>query len=145
MSKLKNKKVLMAGLAIAIVLFVAFVILFVFPAFNSNKYGDRLDDIDEHKISSSSINEIKDDLESQNGVQKVTYSNKGGRILSFSISVDPSLDVETAKGYSSIVLDSISKDDKSYYDIQFSIDSKEDSDVYPIIGYKGKNKKEMVF
>lgn len=145
MSKVNKKKALIIGGVIAIILFIAFIILFVFPAFNNNKFGDRLDGIDEHKISSSSINEMKDELQNQEGVEDVSFSDEGGRVLSFIITVDPNLDVETAKGYSSIVLDGISKKNKDYYDIQFSITTEEDSDVYPVIGYKSKNEKEMVF
>ena len=58
MTKNNKKKILIIGGVVLGILLIAFIILFVFPAFNNNKYGDRLDDIEEHKISSSDIDDI---------------------------------------------------------------------------------------
>ena len=144
MTKNNRKKALIIGGVVLGILLIAFIILFVFPAFNNNKYGDRLDDIEEHEIPSSDIDDITSELENQEGVKNVSYHDEG-RILNFIMTVDPSLILETAQGYSSIILDGISKDNKSYYDIQLYIKADGDSDVYPVIGYKSKNNDEMTF
>ena len=53
--------------------------------------------------------------------------------------MDDSLEEETAKNYANKILENLSDDVKSYYDIQVLVDSdNEESEVYPIIGYKHK-------
>ncbi len=142
--KKNKKKTIIITSVILVILLVLFLFLFVIPMFNNNNYGDRLDDIDKHKIASSTIKEIENDLKEQDGVEKVSY-NSEGRILNFIVTVDPNLDINKAKEYSSFILDKIDKDDKSYYDIQMFIKANGESNVYPTIGYKSKNSDDMSF
>ena len=39
----------------------------------------------------------------------------------------------------------ISDDNKSYYDIQILIDTEEENNSYPIVGYKNKSKDDFVY
>ena len=117
------------------ILLVFFIIFFVVPAFGDNNYGPRLDDEDKYKISSSTINDIKDTVGSKDGVTKVTY-HKEGRILNFTIKLEDSVKLDTAKTYAKEVTDKISKKNLKYYDVQVFLDSK--GEDFPIIGYRAK-------
>ena len=77
------------------------------------------------------------DLKENQMVSDVTFHNEG-RILNFIITVSGDMKKDDAKALGEVVLEKIKDKDKEYYDIQVLIDSEEESDVYPIIGYKHK-------
>ena len=134
-----HKKGIKIGLLLFfVVLIVVCVWLFIIPTFKTNKYGDRLKDINKHKISNEVIKKIKDKANENESVKKITY-HREGRILNFEVSVDPAYDVNQAKEFGNSLLGEISEDDRNYYDIQVLIYSDDKSDIYPIIGYKNKN------
>ena len=133
-----HKKQCIWGVSIfLLVLFVILVWLLIVPAFKNNKYGDRLKDIDKHKIATSTIDKIKGDLSDNESVTKVSYHNEG-RILNFTIIVN-SMSKDDAKKLGEVILSNLDKSDVNYYDIQILIDSKEKSNDFPMIGYKSKS------
>lgn len=133
-----HKKQCMIGGIVFLVLFILIMTwLFIVPVFSNNKYGDRLDGIEKHKISSDTVNDIESSLKENDKVNDVTYDNEG-RILNFIITVSNDMSTEDAKKLGDTILDKISDDDKEYYDIQILIDTEGDNDNYPIAGYKHK-------
>jgi len=141
----KHKKGCIIGtIVFFLLLLVFFTIFFIMPSFGNNNYGNRLDDIENHKVSSSSINEIKDNLNSKEGVKKVTYHNEG-RILNFTIKVDGDTKLDSAKEYAKEVIDGISKKNLKYYDVQIFLDSDENTTDYPTAGYKHKTSDDIVW
>lgn len=139
MEFIKKNKILVSLLVIAIVFFAAImIIIFSNLSIGNNEYGNRLDNIEKYPISDETINEIKTDISSYEKVTSVSY-NLEGKLANFILTVDDSLEEETAKNYANKILENLSDDVKSYYDIQVLVDSdNEESEVYPIIGYKHK-------
>lgn len=139
MEFIKKNKILVSLLVIAIVFFAAImIIIFSNLSIGNNEYGNRLDSIEKYPISDEAINEIKTDISSYEKVTFVSY-NLEGKLANFILTVDDSLEEETAKNYANKILENLSDDVKSYYDIQVLVDSdNEESEVYPIIGYKHK-------
>ena len=139
MEFIKKNKILVSLLVIAIVFFAAImIIIFSNLSIGNNEYGNRLDNIEKYPISDEAINEIKTDISSYEKVTSVSY-NLEGKLANFILTVDDSLEEETAKNYANKILENLSDDVKSYYDIQVLVDSdNEESEVYPIIGYKHK-------
>lgn len=139
MEFIKKNKILVSLLVIAIVFFAAImIIIFSNLSIGNNEYGNRLDNIEKYPISDEVINEIKTDISSYEKVTSVSY-NLEGKLANFILTVDDSLEEETAKNYANKILDNLSDDVKNYYDIQVLVDSdNEESEVYPIIGYKHK-------
>ena len=139
-----HKKQCLIGGGIFLALFIIIIIwLFILPIFSNNKYGDRLKGIEKHKISSSTIEDIKSKIKENKAVDEVTYHNEG-RILKFIIKVTD-MKVEDAKALGQPILDTIDDDDKSYYDIELLIDTIEENENYPIAGYKHKTEEEFNF
>lgn len=139
MEFIKKNKILVSLLVIAIVFFAAImIIIFSNLSIGNNEYGNRLDNIEKYPISDEAINEIKTDISSYEKVTSVSY-NLEGKLANFILTVDDSLEEETAKNYANKILENLSDDVKSYYDIQVLVDSdNKESEVYPIIGYKHK-------
>ncbi len=135
----KHKKKVMIGIVIfTLILLLSMMWLFILPSFNGNKYGNRLKDESKHKVSSKVISKIKDKAKENDSVIKISY-HKEGRVLNFTINVDSNFGTNQAKEFANNILSEISEENQKYYDIQFFIDSDEDSEQYPLIGYKSKN------
>ena len=141
----EHKKQCIIGGIIFLVLFFAIIIwLFIVPVFSNNKYGDRLKDIENHEISSSSIDKIENTLKENQQVKDVTYHNEG-RILNFIITVSNEMTSDDAKKLCDTISENLSDDDKSYYDIQVLIDTEEENENYPIAGYKHKTEDKFEY
>lgn len=142
--KTHKKQCMIGGIAFLVIFFLIIIWLFIVPVFSNNKYGDRLDGIDKHKISSDTVNDIESSLKGNDKVKDVTYNNEG-RILNFVITVSNDMSADDAKKLGDTILDKISDDDKEYYDIQILIDTEEDNDNYPIAGYKHKTEDNFTY
>ena len=142
----KHKKQCIIGGIIFLVIFFAIIIwLFIIPIFSNNKYGDRLDGIEDHEISSETIDTIEEALLDNEQILDVSYNNEG-RCLRFIITVDPEMSTDDAKALGDVILENIDEDDQSYYDIEFYINTEDDDDDnYPIAGYKHKTSDTFVF
>ncbi|MBR3363238.1 MAG: hypothetical protein IKG40_04915 [Bacilli bacterium] len=141
----KYRKQIKIGLIVLfILLIISMVWLFIVPSFRTNKYGDRLKEINKHKITKEVIDKIKDKSSSNDSVLKIDY-HKEGRILNFTVTVDSNFGVDQAKEFINGMIGEIIEDDQKYYDIQVFVDSNDKSDNYPIIGYKNKNSDKIVY
>lgn len=140
-----HKKEVTIGIGfLIIILLLLMVWLFIVPSFNGNKYGDRLKEVNKHKISSENISKIKDMAKENDSVLKIDY-HREGRILNFTIIVDSNFGIDQAKEFASSILGQISEDNQKYYDIQFFIDSNEENKEYPVIGYKSKSSESVSY
>lgn len=140
-----KKQCIIGGIVFLVLFFGIIIWLFVVPVFSNNKFGDRLEDVEDHKISTSTINDIESTLKENQMVSDFEYSNAGGRTLSFMITVANDMNKEDAKKLGDVILDKISDKDKEYYDIQILIDTEEENENYPIAGYKHKTEKAFDF
>lgn len=147
MNFIKKHKLLFIILTLILVLLVIGLVIFG-PSlfFNGNKvYGNRLNNIENYKITDSNINDIKSAIKENTNVQEVEYE-QSGRILNFKIKIVETTNVDEAKGLSNMILDNISDENKEYYDIQvFLICDNKESEIYPKIGYKHKTSTEFVW
>ena len=142
--KTHKKQCMIGGIAFLVIFFLILIWLFIVPVFSNNKYGDRLDGIEDHEISSDTVKDIENSLKENDKVTDVTYNNEG-RILDFIITVSNDMSTEDAKKLGDTILDKISDDDKKYYDIQILIDTEEENDNYPIAGYKHKSEDNFTY
>ena len=146
MKFIKNNKILVTLILIAVIMFSTILII-VFSNLSSgnNKYGNRLDGIEKYPITEEVINNIKSEISSLEKVESINY-NLEGRLINFVRKVEDDLIVSEAKNYSEKILENFSDDIKSYYDIQILIDSNiDESENYPIVGYKHKTSDSLVW
>lgn len=139
-----RKQIKIGFIVLFIILILLIIWLFVVPSFKSNKYGDRLKEIDKHEISKEVISKIKEKSSSNDSVIKIDY-HKEGRILNFTVTVDSNFGVDQLKEFLNSMLGEIDSEDQKYYDIQFFVDSNDKSSNYPLIGYKNKNSDKIVY
>lgn len=139
-----KKQCIIGGIIFLVIFFAIIIWLFIIPIFSNNKYGDRLDGIEDHEISSETIDTIEEALLDNEQILDFSYNNEG-RCLRFIITVDSEMSTDDAKALGDVILENIDEDDQSYYDIEFYVDTEEDNDNYPIAGYKHKTSDTFVF
>lgn len=146
MKFIKNNKILITLILIAVIMFsTILIIIFSNLSSGNDEYGNRLDEIEKYPITDEAINNIKNEISSLEKVKSINY-NLEGRLINFVIKVEDDLIVSEAKNYSEKILENFSDDIKSYYDIQILIDSNiDESENYPIIGYKHKTSDSLVW
>lgn len=144
---IKENKVLFA---LAIVLLVALVsivigLLAMFYSDGGDKYGDRLNGIEEHQVPETITEDIKSLYES--GVESVSVDIKG-KIIYVILDVSNGIGKEDARGFAIRSLEKFSDDVKGFYDIQFMITCKnasEETTIFPMMGAKHSENSQIIW
>jgi len=144
---IKENKVLFVLALIIIISLVAIIIGLVTMFYNEDgdKYGNRLDGIEKFPISENISEEIKTLYES--GVESVNVDVKG-KIIYVMIDVSAGVGKEDARGYAIKSLEKFSDEIKGYYDFQFMITCKnntEETTMYPMIASKHSGNSQVVW
>ncbi len=139
------KKIKIKRERIGIFLIVAVVIVFIvlLAAFKDSGdtealYGNRLDDVKEYPVKTSTLKKIESEIKKTDKVETVT-SRVQGRIVVVDIIIKKETSRDDAKLLADIVANDLSEKQKELYDVQIFID-KDDDATFPIIGYRHKKK-----
>jgi len=139
----KNNRVYSILMVISIICILAIiigVICYFLGQTSKNVYGNRLEGIEKVKLTDKNKKSIEDGIKSNDIVESVEVDLRGKLIyITFTIKEGTHKDVETISQTS---YDSIDEKIKKFYDIQYIVDSKADTEEnFPIMGYiKSGNK-----
>lgn len=137
---IKNKllSILISLFILIFIFFIVIVKIFIFPSYSVDKYGNRLEGIENVIINDNRFGEIKNDFDSKDGftIDKFRLS---GKIVNIYIVVTNDMKVSDVKSEALKLINCFNEDELAYYDFQVFVTSSSDSDIYPIIGYKNKN------
>lgn len=135
----KNKK--MERTIVLIVAICFFVLVFVFYKLVLSQtsdtkaiYGERLDGIEEVKISKTKMEEIANSIKDVGNSKNVNVTMQG-KIINVMIVLNDDVTRDSAKGLADKVLEKLSEDEKRFYDIQVFIKKDVEDAQLPIIGY----------
>ena len=143
MKKLWNKnRVLFFLLTILLICFIAIIVVSssFFYSRNSSEYGERLNGIEDHPVTSEIKDSFKDALEQDSSVTDVKYSIKG-RLIYVTISFDEKIKLEKAQKLISDSVALFTDDVLSFYDINFILKS----DNFVILGAKNTKNSEVTW
>ena len=142
----KNKWVLIPILVFIIVMVLAIIgiVNLVIPNDTKDLYGNRLDKIEENQISEESIKKIEEQLLDTGKVKTVTYDVKG-KLVNYILVVNSDVDKVTAQNLTTKILECFEQNIKDFYDFQVFIKTEEESEIFPIIGYKHTNSVNFVW
>lgn len=126
-----------------IIILLVFTKIFFFSD-KGSVYGSRLDGIDRVRISQDKLDKIQSDLK-KNDIVIDVESNVSGKIINLMIETSPQGDLNVLKSISGEILNNFSEKEKEFYDIQIFLISREESQIYPTIGYKSKSSFEIVW
>lgn len=136
-------------LTLLIVLFVLVIILglvaikvLIFPSYNTSKYGNRLDNINNVKINDDRFSEVKNSFTALDGINIKNY-RLSGRIVNIYIEVN-NVDVNLAKENINEFIKTFNEDEIKYYDFQVFVATVGDSQRY-FMGYKNKNSEGLIW
>lgn len=139
----KNKKLVVGiGIVLGVLLVFLFIKMLIFPTLGKNRYGNRLDGIEQVRINDDSMTKMEQELTGSNGVETVKTDVKG-RIVNIMMAVKAETKVEDAKKVADKTLEYFTTDQKEYYDIQVFLTSSDQN--YPYIGYKHKTSKSFMW
>lgn len=128
--------IIVIGIFIILVILAFNVYNLLVPNSNSAIYGNRLDGLNNVKVSQEVYSNIVKTLEEESYVTKASTDERG-RLINVLITVTDDTALETAKGLGAKVLTSFSEEQIAYYDFQVIIcKSDENQKAFPIIGYK---------
>lgn len=134
----KNNRVYSILMIISIICIVAIligVLLYFFGQTNKDKYGNRLDGIENIVIRESKLNEIEKKITEN----ELVYSADAvirGKLVYITITLNTGTHVD-AESIAQSSLELFSDEEKSFYDIQYIVDNKDDNikENFPIMGY----------
>ena len=146
---LKENKTLAILFIIAIVcIVVSGVLLFQYFYFGNGgtKYGSRLEGIENVQINDESKNRIVSNLESVDKVEKATMSITGKRI-DIKIVFKSDATLTEAQNVALLSLDNFSKEEKAFYDFEFTIkqEASETTEGFLLMGAKNVNGTNLVW
>ncbi len=151
MSKRKKNKsdniMLIILILILIVCFSVFGVLFYkyfYAGVSSSKYGNRLDGIENFKLSETLEDDINALYTKETSVSTVTV-DVIGKIVYVNIEFKESIKTDKAKTLASKALDKIGKENLTYYEVQFILtyNGKEKNNNFPIWGSKNANSSKV--
>ena len=127
---------------ILVLVFILFLCLGVkikqilMPDDQKESYGERLNELDNHKIDVSLYEKIKTELEKSENV--VSVSNRlQGKIINFIVTVSDKVSISDAKKIGDSIVAYFSEEDVDYYTFQIYINKNDASlNNFPIIGAK---------
>lgn len=134
----KNNRifVILMGIAIFCVAIIASAFLYIVLSQNTGElYGNRLNGMETVQISKDRLTTLENTIKEDTKVEKVS-SRIQGKIIYINIYVKEGK-VEDAKNIAIKSLDFFNNDEKSFYDIAFTLSKDDVEDViFPILGYK---------
>lgn len=137
---------LMAIVVVCIVLIITVLINVFYMGNGSNEYGNRLDGIEEVKISKSKENDFENNVANNNKIKKVDLRVQG-KIIYVTIEVETGVKLEEAEGIALKSLDNFNEKELAFYDFNFTLkqDATDNNDGFVISGAKNKNGTGLVW
>jgi hypothetical protein len=149
MAKRKNKQdniILLVLVGILFVCFIAICLLFYkyfYAGTSETKYGDRLEEVVNHKLSATLKEDINSVFADNKSVGEVTV-NVQGLIIYINIDFVESVKVTDAQSVAIKALDKIGEDNLSFYEVQFLLTCA-DNENFPVLGSKNANSLKVVW
>ena len=136
-----NKKIIILVSVILLVL-ISFVLLYkiFFGTSGSNRY----EGIKSHQLSKTEINDVKGVVKELENV-KSTKVYTDSKIIKIFVKLKDDVEFDKVKDVATKTISKIKEKNLKFYDVEFFIESKDNSEVYPKIGYKHKSSEQFVW
>ena len=140
MKRVINEHKGLAILTLLVVVFIAvmtYVFVDLFFSGSKNKYGSRLEGINDVIVSNERLNSIEQALLENEGVAS-SKCRIQGKIIYIELTLDASISKDTAKEYANKTLEDFSQDELAFYDLGYFLkwEATEESSQIVITGTK---------
>lgn len=146
-NELKQNKFTTIVFCIFLGLFLIGWLLFglVMPKNGEPVYGNRLEGIEEVKVTEEQTADLVKELKSKDYVTNAS-THISGKIINVIVDTKEGTKTSTAKTLGKVVLKAFDNDQLKFYDIQLFLNNENDNAKgYPLIGYKNSTDKDFVF
>lgn len=144
MKKLKKNYKIIVIIVIVVILFILSFLIYK-NLFEANGSSNRLENIEEYKLTKKEISSAKEVINELENVEKINISSNY-KIIKIYITLKEDLKFKEVKEVSNKVLESFKEENLKYYDVEIFIDcSDKESETYPKIGYKHKTNSEFTW
>lgn len=145
----QDNTVLWVLLFILVVCFVVIGLLFYkffYAGAGSNKYGDRLDGIENYALPDNLSEDIKSIYTEESSIDKVEV-NVEGKIIYIVINFVEAVNKDTAENLAIKALEKIGENNLTFYEVQYLItySGEEENSNFPIFGSKNANSLKVVW
>lgn len=142
----KHKFTTFTIIMLLVIFILAFsLIRFLVPNYDGDGYGNRLRGIENYKIDDKIVNELKNTIGQKENVVSVDYLLTG-RLIDITLVVKDEVEKDAAKAIAGECIPYFTDEQKKYYDIQILVKSEnEESEKYPVIGYKHKTSETLIW
>jgi len=147
----QDTKIILILLGIMVVCFISIGILFYkyfYAGTSETKYGDRLDDIGNHKLSETLEKDIKDIYTDEESIDKVSV-NVMGKVIYITFDFKEDINTDDARELAEESLEKIGEENLTYYEVQYLLQyvGEEESEDFanPIFGSKNSNSLKVVW
>ena len=119
---------------------------YFYAGVSSSKYGNRLEGIENYKLSDTLEDDIRSLYTKESSVSTVSVLVEG-KIIYITIDFKESIKSDKAKTLAVKSLDKIGKENQTFYEIQFILtySGKEENKNFPIFGSKNANSLKVVW
>ncbi len=139
-------------LVLFFILLVCFgVIAFLFYKFfyagaGETKYGDRLEGIENYKLSATLQEDINSIYENNKAINTVKVETQG-KIIYITVDFKESVKVDSAKSEAIKALDKIGEENLKFYDVQFILtySGEQENNNFPVFGAKSAKSLKVVW
>lgn len=122
---------------------IATVLIQCFYVGGKDKYGHRLDGIENYKISESRQNDFENNIANNEKVKSVDMMITG-KIIYLTFQFEESTDLETAKELANISLKEFSDEEKDFYDIMITMKKNSSEKIEGFLISGAKNAKRPI-
>ena len=134
---------IVCGLALILFIIVFIILISLFITTGKGTYGDRLDGIEDVKLSDSFLNEVKTSLEENDNIESANVRLQG-KIVYIEFQAKSGVSTDAVKSISDVILERFSEDELKFYDFSFIVKWVNETDdgekTTAIEGYKHHNK-----
>lgn len=111
---------IVVGLSLILLIIMLVIFVSLFLGSGENKYGNRLDGIEEVKLSNSFLQQIEDKLKEDESIVNANVRLQG-KIVYIVFEVNSDIAVDTAKLIASNTIENFSSEELAFYDISYLI------------------------
>lgn len=137
----KNKKIITI---VGVIVLILISIILIYKIFFGSSGSDRYEGVKSHKLSNSEVTDVKKIIKEVDGVKNIKVYTKS-KIIKIIVYLDSDVEFDIMKDTATKTISKIDKKNLEFYDVEFFVDAKKDSKVYPRIGYKHKTSDNFVW
>jgi len=138
--------ILMAIVIVCMILIVTVLIQCFYVGNGKDKYGNRLEGIENYEISETKQNDFKTNLTNNDKIKSVDFKITG-RIIYITIQVEQKVKIEEAESIALKSLENFTEEEQGYYDFMFTLKQSktEENEGFIISGAKNANGSGLVW